>query len=560
MKNLGSFVRDGEGAKVGENMCRLSRRQLLGGAAWLGLAGFSMSSVVIDNAFAQTAGDAGELKVGLGTEATTLDPHFYNLTPNSEIAYQIFEYLVSWDGSEHIGHGLAATWRQPSDDSWEFHIRPTITFHDGTPLKADDVVFSIQRAANVPNSPGSFAQFTARIAKVEAVDDLTVLIHTKGPHPYLLSDLTQLAIISRKHGEGAATSDYDSGKAAIGTGPWRYREWVRGDRLILERNPTYWGRAPKWKQVTFKPITSPAARVNALLAGDVDIINQIPSADYARLKEENNVNIAQMTETRLFYFAPDVQRDASPFVTDKNGQPLKSNPLKDVRVRRAISKAMNRDQLVDRIMDHIGEPAGQMVPYAISGASKKLKPEAQDIEGAKQLLKEAGYPDGFGITIHGPNDRYLNDAKVVQAVAQMLTRIGIAVKVETLPKSIYFTKVANYEFSFQYIGSSADTGGGAYALAKYVLHTPDSAKGMGAGNRGHYSSAKVDSLIDEAGTWFDDAKREMLLAEAAEHAIGEDVAIIPLFFGLNTWAMHKPLTYAPRSDGFTLAVEVTPGK
>lgn len=502
--------------------------------------------------------DTSELRIGIGTEITTLDPHFYNLTPNSEAAYHVYDCLVSWDSAQVIGPGLAKSWSKPADDTWIFELHDGVTFHDGTPFTADDVVFSIARASEVPNSPSSFAQYTARIAKAEAISPTSLRITTKNVHPYLLSDLTQIAVISRKIGTGAKTEDYNSGKAAIGTGPYRVVEWVRGDRLVYERNDSYWGAKPAWQRVIVKPITSPAARVTALLAGDVDVINQVPSGDIGRLQQNKDLRVAKLAEPRLFYMALDQERDKSPFVTDKAGNPLERNPLRDARVRLAISKAMNRELLVQRIMDGLGEPAGQLVPDIIAGASKKLKPEPWDVDGAKKLLAEAGYPDGFGLTVHGPNDRYLNDAKIVQAVAQMLTRIGIDVKVETLPKSVYFSRVAKFEFSFQLIGSSTDIGAGAYGLEKYVLHSIDAATGMGAGNRGHYSNPKVDALIDAASVELDDEKRNLLLQQAAELAIGTDTALIPLFYGVNAWAVRTALQIVPRSDAFTLAMEVSP--
>jgi peptide/nickel transport system substrate-binding protein len=547
---------------MNDQQYRVNRRGLLRATAILAASTAAAGLVggVQNEAFAQSTRSADTLRIGVGTEATTLDPHFYNLTPNSETSYHIFEYLVSWDEAQNLGPGLASSWTQPADDTWVFNLREGVTFQDGTPFTAEDVVFSINRAPNVPNSPASFGQFTARIVKAEATAPHTLKITTNGPHPYLLSDMTQIAVVSHIIGANATTEDYNSGKAAIGTGPYRLKEWVRGDRLVYERNEKYWGTKPAWKTVLVKPITAPAARVSALLAKDVDLINQIPSTDIKRLRQTSGIRVQETPEPRLFYMSPDVERDKSPFVTDKQGNPLDRNPLKDVRVRRAISKAMNRDQLVERIMDGLGESAGQFVPEKISGANPAMKPESFDIEGAKKLLAEAGYPDGFGMTIHGPNDRYVNDAKILQAVAQMLTRIGIAVKVETLPKSVYFTRVANFEFSFQLVGTSADIGGGGYSVEKYLVHTPDAKRGLGAGNRGHYSSPKVDALLDKASVTLDQAAREKLLQDVAAAAIGEDVALIPLFFGMNTWAMASNLNYVPRSDGFTLAAEVTAAK
>jgi peptide/nickel transport system substrate-binding protein len=552
------------------NEASTPRRQWLAGAArftvaaTLGTLGLPLRGVLAAQSGSAAAfgpGGAfasGQLRIGLGTEPTTLDPHFFNLVVNSEIAYQIFDYLVSWDANEQFGPGLAESWSRPDDHTWEFRLRQGVVFQDGTPFSAEDVPFSFNRAANVPNSPQSFSQYTARIARAEPVDAQTLRITTRGPHPYLLSDLSQLAIVSRKIGANATTADYNSGKAAIGTGPYRLAGWVRGGRLELVRNERYWGAKPIWERVNIRPLTNPASRVSALLSGDVDVIDQVPTGDLKALARNSDVRASRATEPRLFYMQPDVQRDRSPFVTDKAGKPLDRNPLKDVRVRRAISKALNRQLLVDRVMDGVGVPAGQFVPQNFAGASPRLKAEPYDLAGAKQLMAQAGYPDGFGLTIHGPTDRYVNGVQILQAVAQMLTPLGIAVKVETMPQSIYFSRAANLEFSFMLMGSNAVIGLGAFSLERFMVHTHDPAKGMGVGNRGRYSSPQVDALIDQAALTLDDTKREAMLAQAADIAVGQDVAVITLFHGVNPWASRHDLSFTPRADGFTLASEAQP--
>ncbi len=498
---------------------------------------------------------AQELRVGLGSEATTMDPHFYNLTPNIEVNDHIFDYLVHTDPKSQVKPGLAVSWSLVNETTWEFKLRPGVTFHDGTPLKADDVAFTFDRAPKVPNTPASYSQFLRRITAVTAVDDATVRVTTDGPNPMVVRQVSNVGIVSRKHGAGATTNDYNSGKAAIGTGPYKLVEWVPGDRLVMVRNDSYWGEKPKWQRVTMKPIANATARSAAVLAGDVDMINFVPSVDIEKLKKTPSLSVVTEVGSRLFYMMPDVGREKSPFVTDKAGNPLAKNPLQDVRVRRALSKAIDRTALVERVMDGAGAVAGQFLPDGSYGVTPKLKPEAYDPDGAKKLLAEAGYPDGFGLTVHGTNDRYLNDAKVVQTVGQMLSRIGISTKVEALPKANYFTRASNRDFSFFLVGSGTDDGE-TTSLVLYILASYDERKGLGNGNRSRYSNPKVDELIGKSLVEMNAGKREMLLREATEIGFGEDQAIIPMFFEVNTWAMKKGLSFTARTDGLTTAMGV----
>ena len=252
----------------------------------------------------------------------------------------------------------------------------------------------------------------------------------------------------------------------------------------------------------------------------------------------------------------DSDRDVSPFVTDKAGKPLAKNPLKDPRVRKAISKAINRPAMVEKVMEGEAVPAGQLVPEFLFGATKNLKVEAYDPEGAKKLLAEAGYPDGFGLTIHAPNNRYVNDAKVAQAVAQMLSRVGIDTKVVAMPSATYFTQATDLKFSFMLLGWSTGTGEASSSL-KALLMTFNRDKGFGTANRGRYSNGKVDALTEDALATVDDAKREALLQRATELAIN-DTGIVPVHFQVNLWATRDGITYAPRTDENTLAWKFRP--
>jgi len=504
------------------------------------------------------AGAAGakELTLGLASEPTSIDPHFHNLGPNNALSSHIFSPLILQDEKQNLIPGLATSWKAIDDTTWEFKLREGVTFHDGTPFTADDVIFTFKRAPEVEGSPASFGIYT-KGKTLTKVDDHTLHIKTESPYPLMPNDVSTIYIVSKKHGEGAKTEDYNSGKVAIGTGPFKFGEYVPGDRIVMSRNEEYWGDKPEWTKITFKPIKSGPSRVAALLAGDVDIIEQTPTIDIERLKKDSSLQLSEGVSNRVIYLHLDQFREDSPFVKGKDGAQIK-NPLLDARVRKAISKSINRDLIVDRVMEGVAIKAGQLLPEGFFGRSPNMQPEAYDPEGAKKLLAEAGVPDGFKLTIHGPNDRYINDAKIAEAVGQMLTRNGIETEVVTMPRSVYFKRASRGgpdgtpEFSFVLVGWGSGTGEASSPL-KSLLATYDKEKGMGAANRGRHSDPEVDKLIDEALATVDDAKRAALLAKATEAAIGENQGIIPLHYQVNTWAARKGISYKARTDEKTVA-------
>ena len=506
-------------------------------------------------ALAGAGASAADLRIGVASEVTTLDPHFFHLTSNTEIHKAIYSGLVTQDADMKVVPDLAISWRTIDDTHWEFKLRPGVVFHDGTPFTADDVVFTYQRARNVPNSPGSFLQYLKHVTKTVAVDPLTVVVETDGPDPILLNELQNVWIVSRKNGTGATTADYNSGKAAIGTGPYRLAEWVPGDHITLRRSEGYYGAKPDWEQVTYRAITNDAARTAALLSGDVDLIASVPGNDLDRVRANPKLTVSTMQSNRCFFWSVDVDRDVSPQVTDTDGKPMSKNPLKDVRVRRAMSKALDRDALVSRVMRGQGIPAAQFMPDGVPGTSPALKPEAFDLDGAKKLLAEAGYPNGFGLTINSTNDRYIDNSAMTQAVAQMWTRLGLKMIVNTLPKAVYFPRAVKLEFSVLLSGNSTDTSEPLSQLT-YLLGTYDAAKGIGAGNYGRYSSPALDKLLATASVTLDDTRRAALIAQAYDLALGRDVAVIPMLFQITAWGMRKDLAYGGFPQDATVAALV----
>lgn len=499
---------------------------------------------------------AADLSIALGGDVTSMDPHFHNLTPNNNIGAHVFDTLVAKDAAGRLKPALAESWRAVDDTTWEFRLRKGVRFHDGSIFTAADVIFSLDRVPNVPNSPSPFTTYTKQVTEKIAVDPWTLRLKSAAPYPQMPNDMSTVLIVSSKAASGATTDDFNSGKATIGTGPFKFVRWRKGDRIELARHDAYWGPKAPWERVTFRIITSDPTRVASLLAGEVRAIENVPTTDLAKLAANKELAIYRTVSVRLMYLHLDAARDKTPFVTDKAGKPLGRNPLKDLRVRRAMSKAINRQALVERVMEGAAVATGQLMPAGFFGFAPALKPEAYDPDGARKLLAEAGYPDGFGLTLHAPNNRYVNDEQIAQAIAQMLARIGIQTRVDAMPASVYFSRGSKLEFSFLLVGWGAETMEASSPL-KALLATFNKEKGMGAANRGRYSNPKLDAALEQALATVDDAKRERLLQQATEIGVG-DLGIIPLYHQVNLWATRRGIQYEARADERTFAHEFKP--
>jgi peptide/nickel transport system substrate-binding protein len=509
--------------------------------------------------FAAAQSKPRDINIGLQAAITSMDPHFHNLSPNNSMMLHVFDPLIKRDDNQKLAPGLATSWKALDDLTWEFKLRKNVRFHDGSMFTAEDVAFTLKRAPDVPNSPSSFATFVKPIIDVKIVDPHTLIFKTATPHVLLPSDLASVLIISKLHGEKATTEDYNSGKAAIGTGPYKFVEYVPNQRVVVKANYGYWGGEEPWDKVTFKILTSPSGRVAALLSKGVEFIETVPTADIVKLSQDKNYSLVDKVSNRVIYVHLNQSTDKSPpFVTGKDGKPLDKNPFRDARVRRALSMAINRDAIVDRVMEKKAVAAAQLLPDFFYGTSKKLKPVKFDPEGAKKLLADAGYPSGFAMTLHGPNNRYINDANVVQALAQFYSRIGIDTKVETLPANVYFTRATKLEFGYMVLGWGTESGEQGSAM-RSLLATHDSAKGMGVNNRGRYSNPAFDKVLSDALVTMDDKKREAMIQNAAEIVMG-DTGLIPLHYEVSTWAAVKGLKYTARTDQYTLAMGLKPAK
>jgi peptide/nickel transport system substrate-binding protein len=501
-----------------------------------------------------TGAGAQTLTMAVGAPVTSLDPHFHQLSPNNAVAGMVFDRLINTDGQSRMVPGLAESWAPIAPDVWEFRLRRGVRFHNGSEFTAEDVAFTFQRVPNVPNSPSSFAAFVRPIRNVEIVDSHTLRITTNGPYPLLAQDLTNVYILDRETHQNVTTEQFNNGQAAIGTGPFRMVSHRMGDRIEFERNDAYFGERAAFQRVNYRMITNDSARTAALLAGDVEFIDQVPMADLARLRQDARIAISETVGLRLIFLGVDHMRaEASPFVTDNEGRPLAQNPLRDLRVRRALSLAIDREAITTRVMEGAATPSGQFLPPGVFSHVPDFPAPRHDAAEARRLLAEAGFPQGFRVTLHGPNDRYPNDGRVIQAVGQMWTRIGVRTAVEALPWTTFIARANRQEFSTHLLGWGSNPDG-SHPL-RSIIATPDRERGWGAANRGRYSNREIDARLEVAMRELDNARREQMLIEAQRMAF-EDLAIIPLYIQTNVWAMRRHLRHDARVDESTRAQDV----
>jgi peptide/nickel transport system substrate-binding protein len=519
------------------------------------LAGL-LATTVLAAARAQPQRD--EARVGLQTETSSIDPHFALVGANQTVAQHIFDPMLAADSNLRPLPGLTS-FSNPAPDLWEFTIREGARFQDGTPVTTQDILFSLQRMPKVPNSPAPFIRMAGAVLEMQVVDNRTIRLRSRGPDPSVILNAMTAYVVPEHVAKDATTVDFNSGKAAIGSGPWRFREWQPGSSIALQRNDDYWGEKPAFARATLRPVANDAARLAALLAGDLDLIDGVPPGEIARLRGNKAVGISSATSSRVIYLALDQSGDSTPFVMDKDGKPLLPNPLRDARVRRALSLGIDRQAIVDRVLSGASRPAGQLAVEGQVGYAPDLATPVFDPNLAKRLLAEAGYPDGFRITLHSPNNRYIEDDKTSQAVAQFWTRLGIETRVEVMPSNVFFTRAGKREFSAFLIGFGHTTGDAWLGLSQ-VLHSYDAAKALGGLNRGRYSSARFDALLDDTRTVTEMNRRAEMLQAAQEIAFREEAGIIPLHVPNNTWAHRAGLFYEAGLDENTLTqhLRITP--
>ena len=489
---------------------------------------------------AMPAVQAADLRIG--TQNTpTLDPHFLLLDSNIAYNQHIYGALLDTDEEGRMVPDLAESWTSDGKETWRFALRRGVTFHDGTPFTADDVVFSLNRVPNVPNNPAPYTGQLLGVTDVRRVDDHTVDIVTAGYMPVLPPQIAKLAIVSRRALEGRTTEELNQGRGAVGTGPYRLLEVQGKERLILQRNEQYWGRKPDWERVEFRVLPNDSARSAALLAGDVDLIEFVPLQDAARLAATPGIVVHSGGSARVMYLGVNVD----PKLDVGGGK----SPMLDPKVRHAVSLALNREALVRTLLVGFGRVPTQMGVPGMNGYldSPPVDPFAPD--EARRLLAEAGYPQGFATSVLCTNGRYIADAQVCQALGQMLARVGIRATVEAVPASVFFSRVRTGSNPAPlFLGAWSNVMGDAGYTLNNLFHTWDRERKMGGTNRSGWSDAVTDQEIDAALNEHDPVRRLALLRSASARAL-EARVLLPLVTAPVVLASKAGIRYEVGNSG-----------
>ncbi|MBM3569088.1 MAG: ABC transporter substrate-binding protein [Alphaproteobacteria bacterium] len=498
---------------------------------------------------------AQTLTMGVRGGPESLDPHFSALGTHADAAKHIFDTLVWADEKNQVVPWLAESWKAVDDTTWEFKLRRGVKFHNGQEMTAADVKYSVERMP-VVTGPTTTAIYVKSVAAMEIPDPYTIRFKTKEPVATLPYDFVRLFVVSAQAAAAANTKEsapqeFNSGKAAIGTGPFKYVSWTPKGDLVLERHDGYWKGAAPWQRVVRKEIPADPARVAALRAGQVDVINYVPSADFETLRKDPKLATVKGDSVYVFNLQLD-QREQTPKVYDNDGKPLAKNPFRDARVREALDLAIDRQTLVDIVLEGFGKPTGQLMPDGFFGSSTKIPAKVHNINKAKELLATAGYPNGFKIDLYCSNDRLPGDGPTCGALGQMFAKIGVTTNVQAISRTVYFPAQARLEYSAFMNGWGTLTGEASYTLGS-MAHTPAPNIGLGQFNRIQYSNPEVDKLLQEGRRTLDDAKRRALYEQAMEKIVA-DRAYISLIVLQTAWAgQAAKVELAPRVDEETLA-------
>jgi peptide/nickel transport system substrate-binding protein len=483
-------------------------------------------------------------------DALSMDPHSLNESLQLSVTGNIYEGLVGRGKDLSLVPALATSWKQTTPTVWRFELRKGVQFHDGTPFTADDVVFSFQRAAG----EGSDLKSNVNdIKEVRKVGDYAVEIETKAPFPILPNQLTTTYIMSKKWCEAnQATRPVDRRKGienaasfrANGTGPFRLRERQPSVRTTFVRNGNYWGKIDgNVQEVIFTPIGNDATRVAALLSGEVDVMEPVPVQDVARINASSNARVLTGPELRTIFLGMDQKRDELLYSSVKG-----KNPFKDKRVRQAFYQSIDIEGIHKTVMRGASKPTALMIGPGVHGFDPAMnKRLPYDPEAAKKLLADAGYPNGFEVTMNCPNDRYVNDARICQAVAANLSRIGVKINLAAETKGTYFPKILRRDTSFYLLGWTPSTYDAHDAL-NALMACPDES-GAGQFNLGAYCNPKQSQLIKQIQSETDKAKRDAMIHEAMKiHQ--DDIGHLPLHQQALAWGTSKKIEITQRADNY----------
>ena len=472
------------------------------------------------------------LVIGSPEEPQTLDPQ-YGLFGQIQQATSpvVYEQLFFREtDAKTIYPLLAESYRMIDPSTFEATLRKGVVFSDGSPFDAEDVVFTFKRLANPPGAAIPIKYIADAIDEIEVVDPHTVIFRLTAPTPGFIGYLVEAPILSNEIGAAATPADFNNLSAAVGTGPYRIAAWSRGDKIEYEPNPFFRGPPPAWDRIVLKFLPNHAARVAALMSGDIHVTNYIPTVDIPRLKATDGIDIVARSSNRAIYFHLDIERETSLHITDKKGRPI-ANPLRDKRVREALSLAIDRPLIVNKVLEGYATPAYQWMAEDHLGHNPALPPIGVDRDRARRLLAEAGYGDGFRLTLHGTAGLYGPDVRVLQAVAAMWAKIGLDVSVEALPPGVYWGPWFNREFSI----ALSSYGFQRHRIIPVVSVTVST---DGYDNIGGYSNHTVDSLMQQAASA--PVEQQDALMRQVSAILYEDIALLPIY--------HLQYVFGYRSD------------
>lgn len=503
----------------------------------------SLTVFAIILVFAGLASAEKNIVIGLASDALFMDPSQQDETITNTMGRYMFDGLLNSDAAGVPQPGLATSWSVADDNlTWTFNLRKDVKFHNGADFTADDVVYTIEvcRTSLLKN-------FTSSIQEVQVVDPHTIRIITSEPTAVLLECLVPLRILPKEYRSRIGETEFNL--APVGTGPYVFQEWVKEDHIAMKANEEYWGGAPKIKQVTMRPISNAATRTAALLTGEVDVIEDVPVRDVAKVEGTDGLAVVGRPSERLIYLHVDSDREKGPGIIG-----LDKNPFTDLRVRQALSLAINRDSIVKMIMNGNAYSTNQLVLKGRRGYNEAIPAPVYNPEKAKELLAEAGYPEGFKVYLDAPNGRYVNDGQVAQAIASQLTKAGIQVELRLHPKSVFFDFVRpGDKSSLVMTGWSEPIDVGE--MGKVLFYTRGKNPAKGGSNRGHYANDEFDKLLDAADATADIQKRRQIL-EKASLLLVEDGGIVPLYFQQDLYGKKKNVVFEPRVDKSILAYDM----
>ncbi|RRD56593.1 ABC transporter substrate-binding protein [Comamonadaceae bacterium OH2545_COT-014] len=509
----------------------------------------TLSAVALCAALLTAAAQAETVRIANQGDALSLDPHSLNESLQVSILANVYEPLVGRDKKMQLAPALATAWKQTSPTVWRFELRKGVVFHDGTPFTADDVVFSFARMAGEGSDMKSY---TNEVKEVRKIDDHTVEIETKSPQLVFPNSLAHMLIMSKKWcEENNAVRPVDRRKGlentasfkVNGTGPYRVRERQPGVRTVFERHANYWDKpGGNVTEVIFTPIASPATRVAALLSGQVDVMEPVPVQDIPRVNGHAGTRTMVLPELRTIFLGMDQHRDELQFSNVKG-----KNPFKDKRVRQAFYQAIDIEGIKKTVMRGASRPAGLLVGPGINGWTEKQdKRLPYDPEAAKKLLAEAGYPQGFEVAMNCPNDRYVNDVQICQAVAANLARVGVKINLQAETKGTYFPKVLRRDTSFYLLGWAPSTYDSLNPL-NALMRCVDEKAGSGQFNLGRYCNPKVDELTLKIAAENDKATRDAMIQQAFQLHM-DDIGHLPLHQQSLAWGVSKKVDLVQLAD------------